>query len=258
MRDLFGDKVERAIELLKMYQPKDRPYYGCFSGGKDSCVIKEIARLGDINVVWHYNVTTIDPPELVRFIKHEHPDVVFEKPKEAFFQMAEKRGFPLRKARWCCEEYKERKAPSGSVLIMGVRKAESPRRSVQWKDLQIHTKTHQYIVSPILNWTDNDVWEFIVHQLNGNVCKLYYDGFIRLGCIGCPMSVNRKKELELYPHFKRAWMRLFQKTWERKDSSEWFGNKHFSDWRELFDWWLEEYPLRKDDDCQGILDMYSE
>ncbi len=39
MRDLFGNKEERAIELLRMYQPKDQPYYGCFSGGKDSCVI---------------------------------------------------------------------------------------------------------------------------------------------------------------------------------------------------------------------------
>lgn len=114
MRDLFGDKVERAIELLRMYQPKDRPYYGCFSGGKDSCVIKEIARLAGtseypgapVNAIWHYNVTTIDPPELCRFIKREHPDVSWEVPKVNFFDRAVVIGFPTRRLRWCCEEYK--------------------------------------------------------------------------------------------------------------------------------------------------------
>src|SRR3972149_796594 len=149
MRDLFGDKVARAIELLRLYQPKDKSYYGCFSGGKDSCVIKEICEIGDIDVMWHYNVTTIDPPELVRFIKHQHPDVRFEKPAIPFFKLAETRGFPTRRTRWCCETYKESKSPPGSVIILGIRSDESTRRRKTWSEVTAYTKTHQYAIAPI-------------------------------------------------------------------------------------------------------------
>ena len=113
MRDLFGDKVERAIELLRMYQPTDKPYYGCFSGGKDSCVIKEIPRLAGINVTWHYSATGLDAPELVRFIKRKHPDVSIDRLQKSFFEIGKVKGFPTRKARWCCEYLKEKASPIG-------------------------------------------------------------------------------------------------------------------------------------------------
>ena len=45
-----------------------------FSGGKDSCVILALAKMAGINYEAHYNVTSVDPPELVRFIKREYPD----------------------------------------------------------------------------------------------------------------------------------------------------------------------------------------
>lgn len=262
MRDLFGDKVERSIELLKMYQPKDRPYYGCFSGGKDSCVIKEIARLGNINVIWHYNVTTIDPPELCRFIKREHPDVIWEKPRVPFFKLAEKRGFPTRRQRWCCEELKESKTPIGEIMIFGVRASESARRAKAWKEVTAHTRTACYVISPIIDWTDSEVWQFIKSQ-GIPYCELYDQGFKRLGCVGCPMSSNRKNELIRWPHFYRAWKRMFNTVWNnrqgsiQRDGKLWFGNRHFEDSDEMFDWYLSNQGVPKDDECQGILDMYS-
>jgi phosphoadenosine phosphosulfate reductase len=262
MNDLFGDKVERAIELLRMYQPKDRPYYGCFSGGKDSCVIKEIARLGNINVIWHYSVTTIDPPELCRFIKKHHPDAIWDAPKIPFFKMAETRGFPTRRARWCCEEYKESKSPIGSVMIFGVRAAESARRAKTWKEITAHTKTGQYVVSPIVNWTDSEVWQFIKGR-NIPYCDLYDQGFKRLGCVGCPMSSNKKSELMRYPHFYRAWERLFKIIWSnragtnQRDGRVWFGERYFNDSNELYQWWLSNDSVPKDHECQGLLDFYS-
>ena len=67
--------VQRSVALLQANAPSDgAPYYGCFSGGKDSVVIKELARMAGVPVEWHYNVI-IDPPELMRFIKQRHPDV---------------------------------------------------------------------------------------------------------------------------------------------------------------------------------------
>jgi phosphoadenosine phosphosulfate reductase len=263
MKDLFGDKVERAIDLLKMYQPKDGPYYGCFSGGKDSCVIKEITRLGEINVVWHYNVTTIDPPELVRFIKREHGDVVFEVPKENFFEVARRNGFPTRRARWCCEVFKESRSPEGSVLVMGVRAAESARRRKAWGEVTAHTKTKQYAIAPIVNWSDEEVWRFIKGR-SLPYCELYDQGMKRLGCIGCPMSSNKERELARWPHFDRRWRRLFRDLWEKRsgstqrDGREWWGDRHFDDPDSMYEWWKSNESLPKEaDECQGLLEFYS-
>jgi phosphoadenosine phosphosulfate reductase len=252
MKDLFGDKVERAIELLKMYQPKDKPYYGCFSGGKDSCVIKEIARLAGVSVTWHYNVTTIDPPELCRFIKHEHPDVVWNKPKENFFNLAARKGFPTRKARWCCEVFKESRSPSGSVLIMGVRAAESTRRAKQWKEVTAHTRTGQYVISPIVGWKDYEVWQFI-RESELPYCSLYDQGFKRLGCVGCPMAGSgRIRQFRKWPHFERSWKKIVFKAWERSTIN------NFKSPDDLWEWWLNSRNSPpNDDECQGILDMYS-
>lgn len=275
MNDLFGDKVERAIELLRMYQPKEgvftsisggheRPYYGCFSGGKDSCVIKEICRIGGINVVWHYNVTTLDPPELVRFIKKYHTDVVIDRAIMPFFDLAiKKKGFPTRSRAWCCEYYKERKSPDGSVNIIGVRAFESQSRSNNYKEFTVNTRTHQWIIAPILYWTDSEVWQFIKDK-GIPYCSLYDEGFSRIGCIGCPKSSNREKELNRYPHFQRAWKRLFKALWDSRagtisrNGDEWMGSRRFDTWEELYQWWLTDKGMPKEsDECQGLLDFYS-
>jgi phosphoadenosine phosphosulfate reductase len=262
MKDLFGDKVERAIMLLKIYQPKERPYYGCFSGGKDSCVIKEIARLGNIDVIWYYNVTTIDPPELCRFIKRNHPDVIWNVPDVNFFEAAKTRGFPTRRHRWCCEKYKESTTPIGSIMIFGVRAAESARRAKLWKEVTAHTKTGQYVVSPIVYWTDSEVWQFIKSQ-NIPYCELYDKGFKRLGCVGCPMSSNLKSGLMHWPHFYRAWEKLFRDIWSnragsiQRDGKIWFGERKFDNAAEMFQWWLSNDSVPKDHECQGLLDFYS-
>jgi phosphoadenosine phosphosulfate reductase len=262
MKDLFGDKVERATEILRMYQPKDKPYYGCFSGGKDSCVIKEIGRIAQIDVVWHYNVTTIDPPELVRFIKKFHPDVIFDIPRIPFFKMALKKGFPSQRSRWCCEVYKESKVPVGSIMIFGVRAVESARRAARWKEVSAHTRTQAYVISPIVHWQDSEVWEFIKSR-NLPYCDLYNQGYKRIGCVGCPNSSNRKAELTRYPHFYRAWERLFFELWDKRHGSIqrngriWFGDRLFDGPAEMFHWYLSNDRFPESNECQGILDMYS-
>jgi len=73
------DHVKRAIRLLQEHEPPEG-YYGAFSGGKDSCTIKALAKMAGVKVRWHYNHTTIDAPELVRFIKSEHSDVEWNEP----------------------------------------------------------------------------------------------------------------------------------------------------------------------------------
>lgn len=186
--------IDQSIAMLRANEPPDAPYWGAFSGGKDSVVIKELARLSGVRVQWHYNVTTIDPPELVRFIKQHHADVEWVKSKHGnFFHRMVEKGFPTRINRWCCEEYKEGCSPRGAVLILGVRAEESPRRAAIWKPVTFHTRTRAWAVAPILMWKHGDVWQFI-RDRGLPYCKLYDEGWKRLGCIGCPFCGERERE----------------------------------------------------------------
>lgn len=245
--------IERSIALLREHEPLGVGYYGAFSGGKDSCVIKELAQLAGVKVTWHYNQTTIDPPELVRFLREHHPDVVWERPKHGnFFHRMEQKGFPTRVQRWCCEEYKESVPPRGAVMILGVRAAESPRRKTIWKPVTFHTRTRAWCVAPIVDWSDDDVWEFI-HSRSLPYCSLYDEGFHRLGCIGCPMAraAGKRREFDRWPRFEALWQRAFQRIWEKRtapgylqrDGRKWFGQVYFRDWREMWDWWLSNDSL---------------
>lgn len=260
----LDERVQTSIDMLRYHAPKDGAYYGCFSGGKDSVVVKELAHLAGVPVTWHYNVTTIDPPELVRFIKRSHPDVVWVRnPKGPFFyRMAEKAEFPTRRVRWCCREYKEQGGRGGATLVMGVRAEESPRRAASWRDVTYWRTSKSWIVSPILRWSHRDVWGFI-HSRKLSYCKLYDNGYDRLGCVGCPMSRNRKAELEAYPGFKKGWMRAFRLVWEkragtkRRDGGEWFGSARFNSWEELWEWWLSNDPLPSKDGEECQMDMWT-
>ena len=74
------DKVQVAIKRLQLFEPPDG-YYVAFSGGKDSCVIKTLADMAGVKYDAHYNHTSVDPPELIYFIRENHPDVKIEYPR---------------------------------------------------------------------------------------------------------------------------------------------------------------------------------
>lgn len=263
---LLYEKIEHSIAELKTYQP-DGDYYGCFSGGKDSVVVKALAQLAGVRVRWHYNVTTIDPPEIHRFIRRVHSDVQWNYPAEHFFKMLVRRGYPMRNRRWCCDEFKERDVPAGSVLITGIRASESPRRASKWKPFSRWTRRGQaaavWMLSPILYWSDDDVWEFIQHH-NLPYCELYDEGWKRLGCIGCPVGrlENVQREFKRWPQYERAWRRAFHRLWERRQGDvisrgkrkgrPWPGFPTITNADDLFDWYVSRRPCpdKDDNDCQ--------
>ncbi len=259
--------LSASIATVQQYAP-DGPYWGCFSGGKDSVVLKRVVEMAGVDVEWVYNVTTIDPPELVQFIRDEHPDVRFLHPKRSFFSLARTKGFPTRVCRWCCEKLKESRSPSDRRILLGIRSAESPARAKRWRLFTRLTKPGSNVsrgsaVSPILHWKVDDVWSFI-HNEGLAYCSLYDEGFKRLGCIGCPQAGPKMMKLEFarWPKHEKAWKKLFEWTWNRRtgslqrDGRIWFGDRFFTCWEEMWEWWLNDEPLDKEE-CQGTMELFS-
>ena len=269
--DDLPQKVERAIALLRQHESKALElspdgYHLAFSGGKDSCVIKELARMAGVVFEARYNQTTIDPPELVRFIKLHHLDVQWDRPGRNFFKaMAESNGLPARLIRWCCEEYKERHG-ANRIKVFGVRAAESHNRKKAWKEITPWRNSTQkgYAVCPIVAWSDENVWRFI-YERRLPFCDLYNEGWKRLGCVGCPMAGGgRRAEFLRWPGFEKAWRTGCRKYFDRrKGRLNRYGKPYylerFANSDEMFDWWMSDNPTPADikneeNECLGLFD----
>jgi len=228
------NKVEVAIDRLRYFEPPEG-YYLAFSGGKDSVTILKLAKLAKVNYDAHYNLTTVDPPEIVSFIKST-PEIQIEKPPNTMWQLVYENGLPRRQGRWCCRELKER-GGSGRFVITGVRKAESKGSTMRAHRGMVETcykDTSKRFMNPIIDWEDGDVWEFI-REYDVGYCLLYDEGFERLGCVLCPMVREIKRQQERWSKICDAWYRATVRYWNRQTK----GGQRFESADALWEWWLD-------------------
>lgn len=252
---LFGtvDKVTEAIERLRQYEPPEG-YYLAFSGGKDSVTVRALADMAGVKYDAHYSLTTVDPPELVKFIKQVHPDVEIKYPKTTLWRLMVKKTMPpTRTVRYCCSVLKEQ-GGKGRVVLTGVRRQESSKRAGRQLVEDCKRDKTQTFINPIVDWMDEDVWEFI-HKYNVPYCSLYDEGFKRLGCIGCPLAGRDKqnKELERWPKYKEAYLRTFERIiQERKRRGM---PCRWETAQDIMDWWqmTAGRNVSQCDDDQGVL-----
>lgn len=258
-------KIEYSINLLRKaeklalaYDGEDG-YYLAFSGGKDSQVLYHIAELAGVKFKAHMNFTSVDPPQVVRFVRKQYPEVVTHAPKRSIYAAAVDRMIlPTMRIRWCCAEFKET-AGAGKVTLIGIRKQESSRRAKR-NEVEINSrkfsgtlegldtyrekkvaKTHDkheqisivnakgertlgcinskesLLISPLLSWTDADVWTFLNDVVMVPHCELYDMGFSRVGCVLCPMSSRKVKAkmAQLYPEAKHRWIEAIKEIRRR-------------------------------------------
>ena len=156
-------KIRQAVKLLQVcYKAAGEPLEIAYSGGKDSDVILELAKMSGIEYRAIYKNTTIDPPGTIKHAMEN--EVEIRRPKESFFSLMERKGYPHRVRRFCCGILKEYKILDNCV--MGIRKCESVKRSKRYSEptqcrIYGNKKNHVNAIYPILDWSDEDELEFI-------------------------------------------------------------------------------------------------
>ena len=282
-------KLDVAIQRIKTFEPPEG-YYVAFSGGKDSQCIYHLCKMAGVKFKAVYHVTSVDPPELIYFIREHYPDVIFDVPHDAngkrismWSLIVENKIPPLRMARYCCAQLKET-AGVGEVTVTGVRWAESTRRkanhgvaSIQGKPkttqrmaADMHAnytitklgalvmnddndesrrlveqcfRTQKTLLNPIVDWTDDEVWEFLNEIAKVPHCRLYDEGFKRIGCIGCPLSGPKKQKrgFERYPKYRALYVRAFGRMLERCRENG-IPRRGWETGEDVMEWWLMEMP----------------
>lgn len=261
-----------------------QPLLVTYSGGKDSQVLVTLAERAGINFEVVNSHTTADAPETVRFIRQQFRELELrgikcsivmprykDKPVSMWTLIPQKLMPPTRLVRYCCSALKEN-VGHNRFIATGVRWAESPRRKNsrgimelnhpqqkkriilmsdnddRRRDFETCALKSKMTVNPIVDWTDEDVWEYIRAE-HLPVNPLYCEGWQRVGCIGCPLASRtiRQKEFFRWPAYEKLYIMAFDRMLDVRKA------KGFPcDWQtgmDVFRWWME------DDNVSGQLSM---
>lgn len=228
---------------LRMYQ---KPLIITDSGGKDSLICRELARRAGIPYEVLHNHTTADAPETVYYVRRTFRrleetginctvNLPFYKGKRVtmWTLIPMKKFPPTRMQRYCCQILKESSCRE-RFITTGVRWAESLKRKDRGVFENYTRNADKKVIlnndnderrrlfescelkgkrmcNPIVDWTDEDVWDFIRSE-RLEVNPLYDKGFFRVGCLGCPLAGKRRwREFRLYPAYERAYRRAFER-----------------------------------------------
>lgn len=219
LNEVLQNKVRQAIDLLRSVSADDNhPIEVAYSCGKDSEVILQLAKESGIPFRAIFRNTTIDPKGTIAHARAKGVEI--RNPVTPFFKLIEKKGYPSRLIRYCCDELKEYKILD--KCIMGVRKAESKARNDRYLEptqCRVYKNKNDRVeaIYPILSWTDEEVAEFIQDR-HIKCHPIYYnaDGqFLvkkRLGCIGCPLAYFKRRieEFRQHPHILVLWLKSGQ------------------------------------------------
>lgn len=276
MNKRLQKKVSQAVNLLQVcYKAAGEPLEVAYSGGKDSDVILELAKMSGIEYRAIYKNTTIDPPMTIKHVLENGVEI--RRPKESFFSLMKRIGYPDRFRRFCCDVLKEYKILDNSV--MGIRKCESLKRAKMYTEptqcrIYGSKKNHVNAIYPILDWSDEDELEFIKNR-GIKLHPLYYreDGSIdmtkRLGCMCCPMAYYKKRLLQFkqYPGMVKAYLRYGNEYLKSRPKSklpqqysnvyEYFvANAFFADYKDYVNAKLGEGMFSEKPDYKKLIEDY--
>lgn len=210
-------KIDFAIKLMQSIPTDSGPIELCYSGGKDSDVILELAKMSGIEYRAIYKNSTIDQPGTIKHCREKGVEILA--PTVRFFDLVKTAGTPNRHRRFCCAHLKEYKVLDRA--IQGIRREESRARANRYKEPE-QCRTYRKggkcrVYLPILDWTDEDEVEFIAER--GIRCHPHYYDELgefhverRVGCLCCPlMSINKRRaEFLKYPKILKLYIKNLQ------------------------------------------------
>ncbi len=204
----FNYIVTEAKQFIKGYSQKyinddSNAAFVSFSGGKDSTVVSDLVRkaLGTPSIIHIFGNTTLEFPSTYDYIKRfravnrKTPMLRAENKEQNFFNLCETFGPPSRTLRWCCtifktgfigEKIKRTFGDQNRILTFyGIRRNESTSRNNYERSSTGKKISKQLVASPIIDWTDYDIWLYILTtKIDFNTAYRY--GYTRVGCWCCP------------------------------------------------------------------------
>lgn len=206
-RDRYNAINEEAIRFIQKYTDKYSvdDMMVSFSGGKDSTVTSHLVNkaLGTNKVLHIFGDTTLEFPATIEYKKRFNKNdeslgvrVLTAKNREKNFEeMCQIIGPPSRVMRWCCTVFKTGaiqkiiasafKNKTNILTFYGIRKSESASRRKYERESESPKISKQTVVSPIIEWSDFDVWLYILTtKIDFN--DAYRLGYSRVGCWCCP------------------------------------------------------------------------
>lgn len=194
----------------------------------------------------HFSLTTVDPPEVVRFVRDEYPAVQMDRPPKTMWQLIAENGVPpTRIIRYCCKELKERGGEHRFVMT-GIRAAESVRRAKRGM-VETCERLDKRFLHPVIDWSDAAVWEYHRRYIPKH-CGLYDEGWTRVGCVLCPMSTKVERDMARWPKLAESYRRACRRAWERRrargDTMDWTSGD------DMFQWWLQRKATERVDPAQ--------
>ena len=150
-----AELIRKAEKIALIYDPENG-FYNTFSGGKDSQALYYIVKMSGVKFKTHINFTSVDPAEVVRFVKTQYPSVIRHKPQVSIYNIAIKKGIlPTMTRRWCCSEYKEI-GGAGKVTLIGIRKEESVKRSKR-NEVEVSAKKFSGNIEEFKEWSNKQI-----------------------------------------------------------------------------------------------------
>lgn len=281
---LYGkiNKVDIAINRIRSFDPIatgffDTSYYVAYSGGKDSDAIRILCELAGVKYDLVHNHTTLDAPETVRYVRSVVLPENINYPEMSMWRLIDKKLMPpTRVSRYCCDVLKEG-GGKGRFVMTGVRWAESSKRknrgSVEVLGsrakaklilnadnddsrmlLENCVKKGKRVLNPIIDWSDAEVWELLKHY-NCSSNPLYQEGFVRIGCVGCPLAGEKRYgEFMRWPIYKTNYIKAFERMIQTR-----IENGLLTTWRsgqEVFDWWMQNKNLDRPIEGQEVFEGF--